>query len=64
MDIHVNVHHIIGLSPGVWVVVFIFAIGFVAVSVSMLYPMLASSPALFARPVEEPVARQPMGFHP
>ncbi len=64
MDIHVNAHHTSGLSSGVWVVVFIFAIGFVAVSVSMLYPMLASSPALLARPVEEPVARQPMGFHP
>ncbi len=64
MDINVTVHHTIELSPDVWLLVFIFAVGFSAVALYTLYPMLVSSPSSFAGPVEEPVARQPIGFHP
>ena len=64
MDINVTVHHTIGLSPDVWLLVFIFAVGFSAVALYMLYPMLASSSASPAGLMEEPVARQPMGFRP
>lgn len=64
MDVNIHVHHTIGLSADVWLLAFIFAIGFSAVALSMLYPMLVSSSAPVAGPVEEPVVRQPMGFRP
>jgi hypothetical protein len=64
MNINVTVHHIIGLSSDVWLLVFIFAVGFSAVALYMLYPTLVPSSASPAGLVEEPVARQPMGFRP
>lgn len=64
MNVTLHVHHTIELSPDVWLLAFICAIGISAVALCMLYPMLVSSPALLAEPVEEPAARQPMGFHP